>query len=54
VKDLRKVEEIVIGMKRAAEKDAIERIMKVRESRASRQSYGVRGEDGDNNRLDAD
>ncbi|KAF9642749.1 hypothetical protein BDM02DRAFT_1940722 [Thelephora ganbajun] len=31
VKDLRKAEEIVIGMKRAAEKDAIERIMKVRE-----------------------
>lgn len=31
VKDLRKAEEIVIGMKRAAEKDAIERIMKARE-----------------------
>ena len=31
VKDLRKVEEIVIGMKRAAEKDAIERILKVKE-----------------------
>lgn len=31
VKDLRKAEEIVIGMKRAAEKDAIERIMKDRE-----------------------
>jgi hypothetical protein len=32
VKDLRKAEEIVIGMKLAAEKDAIERIMKVREN----------------------
>ena len=31
VKDLRKAEEIVISMKRAAEKDAIERIMMVRE-----------------------
>ena len=31
VRDLRKAEEIVIGMKRAAEKDAIERIMKARE-----------------------
>lgn len=31
VKDLRKAEEIVIGMKRAAEKDAIERILKDRE-----------------------
>ncbi|KAF9784524.1 hypothetical protein BJ322DRAFT_1021260 [Thelephora terrestris] len=31
VKDLCKAEEIVIGMKRAVEKDAVERIMKVRE-----------------------
>ena len=31
VKDLRKAEEIVMGMKRAAEKDAIERITKARE-----------------------
>ena len=31
VKDLRKAEEIVIGMKRAAEKDAFERIIKARE-----------------------
>jgi hypothetical protein len=36
VKDLRKAEEIVIGMKRAAEKDAIERIMKVREKTKGR------------------
>ena len=36
VKDLRKAEEIVIGMKRAAEKDAIERIMKAREKNEKR------------------
>ena len=36
VKDLRKAEEIVIGMKRAAEKDAIERILKVREKNERR------------------
>jgi hypothetical protein len=38
VKDLRKAEEIVIGMKRAAEKDAIERILKVREKGEKRVS----------------
>ena len=31
MKDLQKAKEIVRGMKRAAEKDAIERILKVRE-----------------------
>lgn len=36
VKDLRKVDEIVIGMKRAAEKDAIERILKVKEKNDKR------------------
>lgn len=35
VKDLRKAEEIVIGMKRAAEKDAIERILRDREKERS-------------------
>lgn len=45
VKDLRKAEEIVIGMKRAAEKDAIERIMKVRE-RADRKKVNERSGEG--------
>ena len=38
VKDLRKAEEIVIGMKRAAEKDAIERILRAREKDERRMS----------------
>ena len=45
VKDLRKAEEIVIGMKRAAEKDAIERIMKVRE-KTERKKMGERSVEG--------
>lgn len=45
VKDLRKAEEIVIGMKRAAEKDAIERIMKVREKSERRRISERSGED---------
>jgi len=44
VKDLRKAEEIVIGMKRAAEKDAIERIMKVREKSEKRRTSERVGE----------
>ena len=44
VKDLRKAEEIVIGMKRAAEKDAIERIMKVREKTERRKASERSGE----------
>ena len=44
VKDLRKAEEIVIGMKRAAEKDAIERIMKVREKSERRRASERLGE----------
>jgi len=44
VKDLRKAEEIVIGMKRAAEKDAVERILKVREKDERRRASGVPGE----------
>lgn len=44
VKDLRKAEEIVIGMKRAAEKDAIERIMKVREKTERRRASERSGE----------
>jgi len=44
VKDLRKAEEIVIGMKRAAEKDAIERILKVREKNERRRTGGGSGE----------
>jgi hypothetical protein len=44
VKDLRKAEEIVIGMKRAAEKDAIERIMKVREKGEKRRTNERPGE----------
>ena len=44
VKDLRKTEEIVIGMKRAAEKDAIERIMKAREKTERRRTSGRFGE----------
>ena len=43
VKDLRKAEEIVMGMKRAAEKDAIERIMKVREKSERRASERLGG-----------
>ena len=44
VKDLRKAEEIVMGMKRAAEKDAIERIMKVREKSERRRASERLGE----------
>lgn len=44
VKDLRKAEEIVIGMKRAAEKDAIERIMRVREKTEKRRVSERSGE----------
>ena len=44
VKDLRKAEEIVMGMKRAAEKDAIERIMKVREKSERRRASERVGE----------
>jgi hypothetical protein len=58
VKDLRKAEEIVMGMKRAAEKDAIERIMKVREkgerrrtSERSGESSSYRDRDGDQSRA---
>lgn len=46
VKDLRKAEEIVVGMKRAAEKDAIERIMKIKEKNERRMSRRS-GEDRD-------
>ena len=58
VKDLRKAEEIVIGMKRAAEKDAIERILKVREKNERRRMSDRSGEsssywdrDGDQSRT---
>ena len=44
VKDLREAEEIVMGMKRAAEKDAIERIMKVREKSERRRASERLGE----------
>ena len=44
VKDLRKAEEIVIGMKRAAEKDAVERIMRVREKTERRRMSERSGE----------
>ena len=44
VKDLRKAEEIVIGMKRAAEKDAIARIMRVREKTERRRVSERSGE----------
>ena len=44
VKDLRKAEEIVIGMQSAAEKDAIERIMKVREKTGKRRTSERVGE----------
>ena len=43
VKDLRKAEEIVIGMKRAAEKDAIARIMRVRENAERRRMSSKSG-----------
>ena len=61
VKDLRKAEEIVIGMKRAAEKDAIERIMRAREkserrrvSERSGESSSYRDRDGGQSRRSYD
>ena len=58
VKDLRKAEEIVMGMKRAAEKDAIEGILKVREKKTERrvseravESSSYRDWDGDQSRT---
>ena len=45
VKDLREAEEIVIGMKRAAEKDAIERILRARE-KTERRKMSERPGDG--------
>ena len=44
MKDLRKAEEIAIGMKRAAEKDAIARIMKAREKTERRRMSERSGE----------
>ena len=54
VKDLRKAEEIVVGMKHAAEKDAIERIMKVREKSERRRTSERVGEGSSHRDRDGD